>query len=326
MLAPNFVSLDEHELASPKEMRLLALMACVASSASFLTPPSPSLRSRVVDPRMKLSCSVRNQLRSHRRHDDGPFMIGTAGAGGGDIYGGADPERNAQLASLKKMFFQPDEEQTGPIHDSGLMLDMPLCRWSWVLLPGQQLQLNVWQPQYTLMFEKILSAGPPYYYHHVLLPGGAESLGDPKYELRPGTQAPLAGTLCRIVLFQREPDGRLSLVVQGLARGLVLKETQALPYARGHVQLLPDAEALLAGARAAAALVDSPFVAEPMAAEARRLLAMTAAAKELVNYFDYEAALLAVDSDGGLSPVTASSVVCIFCCVHLLFCYMMYTY
>ena len=82
-------------------------------------------------------------------------MAGRAGPGGGDLSGGSDSVRNAQLASLKKMFLQPDDEQSGPIHDTGLMLNMPLCRWSWVLLPGQQLQLNVWQPQYTLMFEKI---------------------------------------------------------------------------------------------------------------------------------------------------------------------------
>ena len=68
----------------------------------------------------------------------------------------------------------------------------------------------VWQ----LMFEKILAGPGPHYYFHVLLPGGAESLGKPEFALAPGTKAPLAGTLVKIVLAQREEDSRLSLVVQ----------------------------------------------------------------------------------------------------------------
>lgn len=139
----------------------------------------------------------------------------------------------------------------------------------------------------------------------MLLPGGAESLGKAEYELRSGTQAPLAGTLCRIVLHQREQDGRLSLVVQGLARGLVLKETQALPYSRGHVQLLPDSEALLAGARISARyLRQHPLnLPAPSEAAAQRLLALSSASKELIHYFDYETALLSIDADGTLSPL-----------------------
>ena len=93
-------------------------------------------------------------------------MIGAAGPGGGDLAGGSDQERNANLASLKRMFFKSDQEQACTIDDKGQIRNMHLCRWSWVFLPGQQFQLNVWQPQYTLMFEKILAAPPPYYYLH----------------------------------------------------------------------------------------------------------------------------------------------------------------
>ena len=49
---------------------------------------------------------------------------------------------------------------------------------------------------------------PPHYYLHVLLPGGTDSLGKPEYELSPGTQAPLVGTLVKITLAQREEDSR----------------------------------------------------------------------------------------------------------------------
>jgi Lon protease-like protein len=117
-------------------------------------------------------------------------------------------------------------------------------------------------------------------------------------------------------LHQREQDGRLSLVVQGLARGLVLKETQALPYSRGHVQLLPDSEALLAGARISARyLRQHPLnLPAPSEAAAQRLLALSSASKELIHYFDYEAALLSIDADGTLSPLNQLNASAIASC------------
>ena len=96
---------------------------------------------------------------------------------------------------------------------------------------------SVWQPQYTLLFSNLLAQPPPHYYLHVLLPGGAESLGEPGYELEPGTKASLVGTLTRIVFARRNEDATLTLVVQGLCRGAVLRPTQYLPYSRGDVQV-----------------------------------------------------------------------------------------
>lgn len=54
-----------------------------------------------------------------------------------------------------------------------------------------------------------------------------------------------------LVYSRRQADSRLSLVARGLGRAVVLRETQALPYARGDAQLMPDAESLLAGALSA---------------------------------------------------------------------------
>lgn len=164
---------------------------------------------------------------------------GSLAGGGGDLSGGGDDQRNEQLDRIRSMFAAGDSEtaaaEPGAAEDAarlGLMLDLPLCRFSWVILPHQQVTLNIWQPQYTLMFTKLLSTPPPHYYCHVLLPGGADSLGKAEYALKPGTDAPLVGTLMRVTYARREADSRLTLVVQGLARGLVLRETQALPYAR----------------------------------------------------------------------------------------------
>ena len=156
---------------------------------------------------------------------------GTAAGGGGDLSGGGDDQRNAQLERLRNIFAAPDA--AGSLDDSvgapskqekedasrlGLLLDLPLCRYSWCLLPGHQIAMSVWQPQYTLMFNRLLSEPGPHYYLHVLMPGGAESLGEPGYELEPGSKASLMGTLCRVAVGQRNADSTLTLVVQGLDR------------------------------------------------------------------------------------------------------------
>jgi hypothetical protein len=86
-----------------------------------------------------------------------------------------------------------------------------------------------------------------------------------------GTQAPLIGVLMRIVSARRmyvilchlficsprgifspplplasppvcREDSRLTVLVQGLTRVRILKQTQREPYARATVQVLPDAE------------------------------------------------------------------------------------
>ena len=192
--------------------------------------------------------------------------VGSASGGGGDLSGGSDKERNEQLDVLRSMFAKESSSESpadltaaiaepGAAEDAsklGLLLDLPLCRFSWCVLPHHQLTLNIWQPQYTLMFSSLLASPPPHYYLHVLLPGGAESLGADGFELQPGTKSSLAGTLMRVVYAQRQPDSRLTLVVQGLGRGVVIRPTQMLPYSRGDVQLLPDSESLIAAARASA--------------------------------------------------------------------------
>ena len=159
----------------------------------------------------------------------------------------------------------------------GMFLDMPLCRFSWCILPAQQVTLNIWQPQYTLMFQSLLAEPGPHYYFHVLLPGGADSLGKEGYELRPGTKSSLVGTLMRVSFAQREQDSRLTLVVQGLARGVVLRPTQDLPYSRGDVLLLPDAEALREAARAAAVRLRPLPSADALFSSTRRRMVAAAA-------------------------------------------------
>ena len=166
---------------------------------------------------------------------------GTAAGGGGDLSGGNDEERNAQLASLRNMMFAAPEEAEVPGASEvdsaervgGLLLDLPLVRYSWCILPHHQIAMSVWQPQYTLLFDKLLAQPPPHYYLHVLLPGGAESLGQPGYELEPGTKSSLVGTLTRVVFARRNVTPRLSLTLNfTLTRTLTCTLTLARPTRR----------------------------------------------------------------------------------------------
>ena len=107
----------------------------------------------------------------------------------------------------------------------------------------------------------------------------------------------------RVSFAQREQDSRLTLVVQGLARGVVLRPTQDLPYSRGDVLLLPDAEALRDAARAAAVRCARCRPPTRFFLTRRRMVA-AAAVGDAEHHWPYEATQLAVDGNG-LSPLCA---------------------
>lgn len=265
---------------------------------------------------------------------------------GGDLEGGLDDRRNADISALKRLFYtagaaSKDEEDDvaapadGTVAETrdtnyqlGIYLDIPLARWSMNLLPHQQAScssphlalrpapepgashrrfvsqvlLNVFQPEYVHMFETLLATSEPWLYLHVKLPGGVANLGSPDWalpgvpgvEASPnGSRAPLDGTLMRVVAVQRQPDARLALVVQGLGRAHVLRGTQALPYARADVQLLPDSEALCAAARATRRFrrrggANGSLGGELSDAAWRRLVMVAAVAEER-HWWAYEA-------------------------------------
>ena len=176
---------------------------------------------------------------------------------GADLEGGENEQRNAALAALRRSFLassaEEEERPSGVAEDAtklGLHHDVPVCRWGFPILPHHRTVLNVYQAQYTLAFEKLLATPEPWLYAHVMLPGGVDNLGNPDYALAAAdSKAPRHGTLMQVVAVQRETDARLTLIVQGLSRGVALRCTQALPYARADFQLLPDDEMLLGNVR-----------------------------------------------------------------------------
>ena len=192
--------------------------------------------------------------------------------GRGDLRGGANRTRNAQIMALKRNFYSspedlPETEKRGgrgggarrnggslrPDSELleadelegllGLMKDMPLCRWENVMLPGFNQVLNVWQPVYTHMFESIIAKKQPWYYVHLQTPGGTDDLMNPEYALDDQlSKAPRVGVLMRIMSAERKDDSRLAAVVQGLMRVRIVEQTQKEPYHRATVQVLPDEE------------------------------------------------------------------------------------
>jgi len=111
----------------------------------------------------------------------------------------------------------------------------------------------------------------PVYFGHVYLPGGSEKLGDIEYNLpedlnssssssasslssstyegstttkKNQNKATLIGTLMKITdYYENEEDGRLTLVVQGVAPIRILAASQQVPYAiASRVQILSDDE------------------------------------------------------------------------------------
>ena len=232
----------------------------------------------------------------------------------GDLFNGEDPERNALLEKLKRSFYTGMQEEA-PMQETqldstriGLYLDIPMTRWSFNALPHHRSALNVWQPQYTLMFEKLLAGPQPWLYFHVLLPGGVDNLDNPEYALEPGSKADLTGTIMQVVAVQRESDSRLTMLVQGLCRGIVVRSTQTLPYARGDVQVLPDEEMLIENARRARRYINTMGSEERVRATdgLEPHLVMAAAQAEELHWRAYEHANLTLSVHQTLSQVNAS--------------------
>ncbi|KAK9839519.1 hypothetical protein WJX81_006943 [Elliptochloris bilobata] len=164
----------------------------------------------------------------------------------------------------------------GPTAD---LEDLPLWRVQWAALPGTLQTLHVHVPHYAHMMETLLAGPQPWRIGHLLLPGGSANLGSPGFELRPRTRAPLVGTLLEVVGAMRAGDGRLLLLMAGVARfrvvrerqstpysraDVVVRERQSTPYSRADVVIWPDEEEVDGWRGPALAAVDAAASAPPM--------------------------------------------------------------
>ena len=208
-------------------------------------------------------------------------------AGGGDLRGGQDDARNAEIDKLRRLYLtSPTPPADTTLRRYGRYNDVPLARWGTVFLPHQQEALNIYEPQWVLLFEALLATPPPWLYAAAFLPGGSANLDNPAFAL-PERGARL-GTLLQVVDAVRQPDSKLTLAVQAIGRCHVERVTQTLPYGRADVQLFPDAEQLLLASDVAGGAVALP--AESLAARRRheRRRTLAAAAAEDDAWRDYE--------------------------------------
>lgn len=151
------------------------------------------------------------------------------------------------VRSLQTTFYTNTTTSTLLQYD--MLYDLPLWKVSWTELPGRTNILNIHDPRYTNLFERILHSQTPWYVGHLY--DGNEN--DSSALIRTwnevinegivssSSSSPL-GTLMRIVDYRRMDDGRLLLLVQGLERLVVTEIVQTKPYALGHVHILPDVE------------------------------------------------------------------------------------
>ena len=218
----------------------------------------------------------------------------------------------ADRAALKRLFLSSsaDDDVTAAeekllaappprVDLSSLRPDVPLCRWPWAILPNHQRVVVVHEPQYILMFEQLLASPRPHEYVHLLLHGGTDDLDSEEFALRPGSKGAMAGTLVRIVASLRsqvqtstqglQVEG-LVMVVQGLSRVHVTRQTQQYPYSRADVLLTPDVEALRAAARASRRWLRGAGTLARTDAVVRTRLALEAAAADDAYWLRHELA------------------------------------
>ena len=95
------------------------------------------------------------------------------GMTGGDLEGGRDKDRNANVQALKSLFYQSAESDNATTTanataaaEIGLLRDIPIARFQFVLLPHQQCAFNIFQPQLVHMYETLLATPEPWYYLH----------------------------------------------------------------------------------------------------------------------------------------------------------------
>ncbi len=166
--------------------------------------------------------------------------------------------RMAVVRSLQMSYYKPSVvagKETIPSQctlnsATGELFDLPLFRAPWWEVPGRSNVLNIHEPIYTNMFEKILYGPKPWCFGHLYLNDGSRNLKseEPRFQLESWDTTPkdaesaVLGCLMNISDYRRLADGRLLLLVHAMERFVVTKVQQKLPYSIATAQLLPDAE------------------------------------------------------------------------------------
>lgn len=204
--------------------------------------------------------------------------------------------RMAVVRSLQMSYYKPSVSTDGSQdaaprssleESTGRLLDLSLFRAPWVEVPGRSNVLNIHDPIYTNMFEKILFGPKPWCFGHLYLEGGSRNLksDENRYQLETwkttdtssSSSSAVLGCLMKISDYRRFADGRLLLLVHAMERFVVTDVLEKLPYSVVHAQVLPDAEEIDPSLDFGFALGESDL------SEARAM-----AIQESVRFHDYE--------------------------------------
>ena len=177
------------------------------------------------------------------------------------LYGGpseknvdlSDEEEKQRMAAVRflQMSYYASERQPDATHaqlnkTTGMVNNLSLWRVQWIEVPGRSNVLNVHEPIYTNMFEKILYGPKPWCFGHLYLEGGSKNLkATPLSTWQNSTEkerSAVLGSLMKISDYRRMADGKLLLLVHAMERFVVADVVQQLPYSIANVQILPDIE------------------------------------------------------------------------------------
>ena len=108
--------------------------------------------------------------------------------------------------------------------------DLPLFPLNTVLFPQGRLPLQIFEPRYREMIERCLKEDLAF--GVLLIKEGVEVGG-------PAVPYPI-GTLARIIDSARLPDGKMNVIVTGVARFKLLEQFDDRAYSTGRIELLAD--------------------------------------------------------------------------------------
>jgi hypothetical protein len=265
----------------PRLCLLIFTVHIVSSKISFawvplVSPRGIGLRSTATFHRQTHAPHTENEVVPAFRPKISRSGLKAASKSGGDKGDNGkddDQKRMAMVRHLQMSYYLSAEKQGSSYHPeldaaTGILTNCPLWRVQWTEVPGRSNVLNVHEPIYTNMFEKILYGPKPWLVGHLYLPEGSknlnkqsDSINEPfrlrswheEAQLRNDTdlstststtfsRSSVVGSLLKISDFRRMADGRLLLLVHAMQRFVVVRVQQQLPYSVADVQLLPDLE------------------------------------------------------------------------------------
>jgi Lon protease-like protein len=112
-----------------------------------------------------------------------------------------------------------------------MSIEIPLFPFSYVLFPGMQLPLHIFEPRYRLMIAECHEQEKPF--GVVLARPESTPLQEEPYPV---------GTMAEIEALDRLKDGRMNIITRGTQRFRILSQHRERPYLSGVVEVVQDSD------------------------------------------------------------------------------------